>query len=120
LFFWTKVKTKDGDEELDYECKIEDIKSQYKKCLATYSVSHIKYLIYTKHPEKDKFYPSTNFIQLWGTWEAYEIYMKQNCLLDNITEDIKNQLNEFKDFLNKWKGKGEIPISYPFKVIPPL
>ena len=120
LFFWTKVKTKDGDEELDYECKIEDIKSQYKKCLAKYSVSHIKYLIYTKHPEKDKFYPSTNFIQLWGTWKAYEIYMKQNCLLDNLTEDIKNQLNEFKDFLNKWKEKGEIPISYPFKVISPL
>lgn len=117
LYDWTKLKTGGEDVEQNYECKIEDIRDLYKLGLAKYSVTNINYLIYTKHPENNKFYPSTNFIQLWGNWDSYESYLRQNQFLDDLTETSQNQLDEFKDFVNNWENNDKSPIPYSFSHI---
>lgn len=117
LYDWTKVKNGGEDIELNYECKIKDIRDMYKLGLAKYSITNIKYLIYMTHPENDKFYPSTNFTQLWGSWDSYESYLRQNQFLDDLTEISQKQLDEFKDFVNNWENNDKSSILYTFRHI---
>lgn len=117
IYYYSKEKVKDEDVELSYICNIERIKSTYKKLLAKYSLTDFSYLIYTQHHDGKKFYPSTNFVQLWGDWESYNSYINKHDLLNELTDFPKKEWGEFETFIKEWEENDKVPISFSFNHI---
>jgi len=117
LYYYSREKVKEEDVELSYICNIEQIKSTYKQLLAQYSLTDFSYLIYTQHPDGKKFYPSTNFVQLFGDWESYNSYINKHELLNELTSLPKKEWEEFETFIKEWEENNKEPISFSFNNI---
>lgn len=117
LYYMAKVKVNDKDELNSYQCKNESIKISYMKFLAQHSIKDLSVFIYVKRPENIGYYLSNDFIDLWGTWDTFKMYIDEHHITDNITNDSKLALTELKQFFNEWNTKGRKPTPFNFKYI---
>lgn len=116
LYYYTKEKVKEVDVESSYVCKIERIKNAYKKILAQSALKNLSYLIYTQHPDDNKFYPSTDFVQLWGDWDSFNSYMKELGLVNEQASSADDWI-EFETFVKEWESNNKVPIPFSFNHI---
>jgi len=117
LYYMAKVKVNNEDDEKSYKCKNERIKNSYMNILAKHSIENLSLLIYIKRPENTGYYLSDDFIDMWGTWDAYKSYLEEYHIADKVTTDSLLALNEFKQFFNEWDTKGREPILFDFQYI---
>lgn len=116
LYYYAKEKDKEEDVELSYVCKIEKIKNTYKKILAQSTLKNLSYLIYTQHPDDNKFYPSTDFVQLWGDWDSFNSYMNELGLVNEQASPADDWI-EFETFIKEWESNNKVPIPFSFNHI---
>lgn len=116
LYYYAKEKDKEEDVELSYVCKIEKIKNTYKKILAQSTLKNLSYLIYTQHPDDNKFYPSTDFVQLWGDWDSFNSYMNELGLVNEQASPADDWI-EFETFIKEWESNNKAPIPFSFNHI---
>lgn len=116
LYYYSKEKEGTKDVELSYICKIDKIKSNYKAILARYSIEDPSYLIYIQRPDNNRYYPSTDFIQLWGDWSSFSSYIKEQHLMD-FTISPGKVWGEFERFIKEWESKDRVPITFEFNYI---
>lgn len=117
LYYYAKEKVKEEDVESSYVCNNVQIKETYKKILAQYSLTNPSYLIYTQHPDDNMFYPSTNFVQLWGDWDSFNSYLNEHGLLNEQSCSPNNEWREFETFIKEWEINNKEPISFSFNHI---
>lgn len=116
LYNFAKEKVKEEDVESSYVCKIERIKNAYKKILAQSALKNLSYLIYTQHPDDNKFYPSTDFVQLWGDWGSFNSYMNELGLVNEQASPADDWI-EFETFIKEWESNNKVPIPFSFNHI---
>lgn len=116
LYYYAKEKVKEEDVESSYICKIERIKNAYKKILAQSALKNLSYLIYTQHPDDNKFYPSTDFVQLWGDWDSFNSYMNELGLVNEQASSTDDWI-EFETFIKEWESNNKVPIPFSFNHI---
>lgn len=116
LYNFAKEKVKEEDVESSYVCKIERIKNAYKKILAQSALKNLSYLIYTQHPDDNKFYPSTDFVQLWGDWDSFNSYMNELGLVNEQASSADDWI-EFETFIKEWENNNKVPIPFSFNHI---
>lgn len=117
LYYYAKEKVKEEDVESSYVCNNVQIKETYKEILAQYSLTNPSYLIYFQHPEDNKFYPSTNFVQLWGDWDSFNSYLNEHGLHNEQSCSQNNEWREFEAFIKEWERNNKEPISFSFNYI---
>ena len=117
LYYYAKEKVKEEDVESSYVCNNVQIKETYKKILAKYSLTNPSYLIYYQHPDGNKFYPSTNFVQLWGDWDSFNSYLNEHGLLNEQSGSQNNEWREFETFIKEWERNNREPIPFSFNYI---
>lgn len=117
LYYYAKEKVKEDDVESSYVCKNVQIKKTYKKILAQYSLTNPSYLIYSQHPDDNKFYPSTDFVQLWGDWDSFNSYLNEHGLLNEQSCSQNNGWKELETFIKEWERNNKEPIPFYFNYI---
>ena len=88
----------------------------FKQFVASNFIDNMSSLIWSDHRTKE-FYPSTDFTEMWNTWEDFKNY--QSELGISYTSELNQQrINEFERFYKQWKSNNEKPVSFIFTYIP--
>lgn len=114
LYYYSKEKEGKEDIDRNYICKNEQIKNKYKEILAQNSIQDPAWLIYTQRPDGSKYYPSTDFIQLWGDWITISSYIEEQQKLDKLPQSSSKEWEEFETFIKEWEENKREPISFTF------
>ena len=117
LYHYAQEKVGKTDDESSYICKNEQIKNKYKAILAQSSFKDPSWLIYTQPPDGLKYYPSTDFVQLWGNWTSLSSYIEEQQQHDKLPQSSSKAWEEFETFIKEWEENNKEPISFTFNHI---
>ena len=117
LYHYSQEKVGKTDDESSYICKNEQIKNKYKAILAQSSFKDPSWLIYTQRPDGLKYYPSTDFVQLWGNWTSLSSYIEEQQQHDKLPQSSSKAWEEFETFIKEWEENNKEPISFTFNHI---
>lgn len=117
LYHYSQEKVGKTDDESSYICKNEQIKNKYKAILAQSSFKDPSWLIYTQRPDGLKYYPSTDFVQLWGNWTSLSSYIEEQQQHDKLPQSSSKAWEEFETFIKEWEENNKETISFTFNHI---